>query len=83
MENKKIFIIADAAGYGEHYHVGDEAMTEVAIHRLSDIVGKENLLLACPHPRTAAKAYGVKTVWLPMHSIKTWIMLILLTPIPT
>ncbi|MBU1193715.1 MAG: polysaccharide pyruvyl transferase family protein [Proteobacteria bacterium] len=59
---KKILVLADVSGMCEGYHVGDEAMAEVAISRLSDIFGRQNIVLFCSSPETAAKTYGVKAV---------------------
>lgn len=81
MKSPRIIIPADVAGSGTHYHAGDEAMAMVAIERLGSIVGRENLILACPHPRTAGPAYGVKAIAMPMHTPKTWLLHLLLLPV--
>ena len=78
---RRILVIADAAGTGGNYHAGDEAMTLVAMERLKAIVGPENLALLCPHPGTAGPAYGVKAVFMPMRTLKTWISWLFVKPL--
>lgn len=54
-----IIVLADVSGKGDGYHIGDEAMAEVAIERLSDIAGRENIVLACTSAKNAGETYGV------------------------
>lgn len=56
----KILMLSDITGLGPGYHVGDEAMAEVAIERLGQLVGKENLILGCASPENVPKTYGIK-----------------------
>jgi len=65
--NKSVLILADVTGMGPDYHVGDEAMAEVAITRLAKIFGRENLVLACSTPANASLTYGVKAI--PLYSL--------------
>jgi polysaccharide pyruvyl transferase WcaK-like protein len=83
MQNSRILVIADAAGSGQHYHAGDEAMAQVALDRLEKIVGREQLVLACPHPKTAQKVYNIKAIYMPLRSLKTWILHFFLNPFGT
>lgn len=83
MKRSRILVIADAAGSGHHYHAGDEAMAEVALERLENIIGRENIILACPHPRTAGTAYKVKAICMPMRTPKTWLLHLIINPFVT
>ncbi|MHA7808371.1 MAG: polysaccharide pyruvyl transferase family protein [Marinobacter adhaerens] len=56
----KILMLSDITGLGPDYHVGDEAMAEVAIERLGHLVGKENLILGCASPEGVPETYGIK-----------------------
>lgn len=56
----KILMLSDITGLGPDYHVGDEAMAEVAIQRLDKLIGKENLILGCANPTQVPETYGVK-----------------------
>lgn len=56
----KILMLSDITGLGTDYHVGDEAMAEVAIERLGKLVGKENLILGCASPGKVPDTYGIK-----------------------
>ncbi|WP_434049284.1 polysaccharide pyruvyl transferase family protein [Marinobacter salarius] len=56
----KILMLSDVTGLGPDYHVGDEAMAEVAIDRLSQLVGKDNLILGCANPTKVPETYGIK-----------------------
>ncbi|WP_317848196.1 polysaccharide pyruvyl transferase family protein [Marinobacter sp. F4216] len=56
----KILMLSDITGLGPDYHVGDEAMAEVAIERLSDLIGKENLILGCANPERVPATYGIR-----------------------
>lgn len=56
----KILMLSDITGLGPDYHVGDEAMAEVAIERLGKLVGKENLVLGCASPGKVPDTYGIK-----------------------
>ena len=56
----KILMLSDITGLGPDYHVGDEAMAEVAIERLGQLVGKENLVLGCASPAQVPETYGIK-----------------------
>ncbi|MBW4933401.1 polysaccharide pyruvyl transferase family protein [Marinobacter sp. F4206] len=56
----KILMLSDITGLGPDYHVGDEAMAEVAIERLGKLVGKENLILGCAAPERVPATYGVR-----------------------
>ncbi|WP_281168928.1 polysaccharide pyruvyl transferase family protein [Saccharospirillum impatiens] len=53
-------MLSDITGLGPDYHVGDEAMAEVAIERLGKLVGKENLILGCASPDKVPETYGIK-----------------------
>lgn len=53
-------MLSDITGLGPDYHVGDEAMAEVAIERLGKLVGKENLILGCADPAQVPATYGIK-----------------------
>lgn len=55
----KILMLSDITGLGPDYHVGDEAMAEVAIERLGALVGKENLVLGCADPAKVPSTYGI------------------------
>ncbi|AZT84109.1 polysaccharide pyruvyl transferase family protein [Marinobacter sp. NP-4(2019)] len=56
----KILMLSDITGLGPEYHVGDEAMAEVAIERLGKRVGKHNLILGCADPAKVPETYGIK-----------------------
>ncbi|SFM53694.1 polysaccharide pyruvyl transferase family protein [Marinobacter zhejiangensis] len=56
----KILMLSDITGLGPDYHVGDEAMAEVAIERLGKLVGKENLILGCANPSQVPETYGIR-----------------------
>lgn len=56
----KILMLSDITGLGPDYHVGDEAMAEVAIERLGKLVGKENLILGCANPAEVPNTYGIR-----------------------
>lgn len=56
----KILMLSDITGLGPDYHVGDEAMAEVAIERLGELVGKDNLILGCADPDKVPETYGIK-----------------------
>jgi len=66
-KNAKVLMIADITGAGVDYHVGDEAMAEVAINRLSNLFGKRNLTMICASPKAIPATYGIKAVT--YHSI--------------
>ncbi|WP_260523766.1 polysaccharide pyruvyl transferase family protein [Marinobacter arenosus] len=53
-------MLSDITGLGPDYHVGDEAMAEVAIERLGKLVGKENLILGCASPERVPETYGIR-----------------------
>ncbi|MGQ9424681.1 polysaccharide pyruvyl transferase family protein [Gilvimarinus sp. F26214L] len=55
----RILMLADISGAGPEYHVGDEAMAEVAINRLKALVGAENLVMACAKPAAVPATYGI------------------------
>ncbi|QSP93680.1 polysaccharide pyruvyl transferase family protein [Marinobacter salinisoli] len=57
----KILMLSDITGLGPDYHVGDEAMAEVAIERLGVMVGKDNLILGCTSPERIPATYGVRS----------------------
>jgi polysaccharide pyruvyl transferase WcaK-like protein len=61
MKRPKILMLSDISGKGVEYHVGDEAMAEVAIERLGALVGKENLLMGCARPEAIYETYGIKS----------------------
>jgi len=61
MNNPKILLLADISGKGVEYHVGDEAMAEVAIERLAQFVGKQNLIMGCSRPERIYETYGIKS----------------------
>lgn len=54
-------MLSDITGLGPEYHVGDEAMAEVAIERLAKLVGRENLILGCANPAQIPKTYNIRT----------------------
>ena len=56
----RILMLSDITGLGPEYHVGDEAMAEVAIERLGHLVGKENLILGCANPSAVPDTYGIR-----------------------
>ncbi|MDV3503508.1 polysaccharide pyruvyl transferase family protein [Marinobacter sp. M-5] len=56
----KILMLSDITGLGPDYHVGDEAMAEVAIERLGKLVGKNNLILGCADPDRVPETYGIR-----------------------
>lgn len=62
VKNKTVLVLADVSGMGHGYHVGDEAMAEVAISRLTEIFGRENLVLFCASPTSSAETYAVKAI---------------------
>ncbi len=53
-------MVADISGEGTEYHVGDEAMAEVAIERLAAMFGKDNLVMACASPDAVPTTYGIR-----------------------
>ncbi len=61
MKKKRILVLADITGHCPDYHVGDEAMAEVAINRLSKIVGRDNILLGTSNRDAIYRTYGVKS----------------------
>lgn len=56
----KILMLSDITGLGPDYHVGDEAMAEVAIERLGRLIGKDNLILGCADPAKVPETYGIR-----------------------
>jgi polysaccharide pyruvyl transferase WcaK-like protein len=54
-------MVADISGEGTEYHVGDEAMAEVAIERLAAMFGRDNLVMACPSPDAVLSTYGIRS----------------------
>jgi polysaccharide pyruvyl transferase WcaK-like protein len=54
-------MVADISGEGTEYHVGDEAMAEVAIERLAAMFGRENLVMACANPDAVPSTYGIRS----------------------
>lgn len=52
--------MADISGMGKEYHVGDEAMAEVAINRLKSLIGEQNLIMASAFPKSTTETYKVK-----------------------
>lgn len=56
----RILMLSDITGLGPDYHVGDEAMAEVAIERLGQLVGKNNLILGCADPARVPETYGIQ-----------------------
>lgn len=61
MNNPNILLLADISGKGVEYHVGDEAMAEVAIERLAQLVGKQNLIMGCSRPEKIYETYGIRS----------------------
>ncbi|WP_417531848.1 polysaccharide pyruvyl transferase family protein [Marinobacter lipolyticus] len=59
MKMPRILMLSDITGLGPEYHVGDEAMAEVAIERLGKRVGKHNLILGCTEPAKVPETYGI------------------------
>lgn len=80
---KKIIILADISGMGLDYHVGDEAMAEVAITRLAELVGKHNLVIACASPAEASATYNIKAIPLYSRSFKQRLTAIIKQPLST
>lgn len=60
-------MLADITGEGPNYHIGDEAMAEVAIERLGELFGKENLVLGCSSPEGVRKTYNIASF--PFYSL--------------
>jgi polysaccharide pyruvyl transferase WcaK-like protein len=58
--------MADISGIGEEYHVGDEAMAEVAINRLKDLFGAQNLVMAAGSSKSITETYKIKSF--PYHN---------------
>ena len=58
-KNLKVLMFSDICGKSSGYHVGDEAMAEVAVARLKKICGTENITLACASPKAVTATYGV------------------------
>ncbi|MCW8193290.1 polysaccharide pyruvyl transferase family protein [Proteobacteria bacterium 005FR1] len=63
----RILMLADISGMGPAYHVGDEAMAEVSIKRLKQLVGSDNLVMACASPEAVPATYGIAAV--PLYSL--------------
>jgi hypothetical protein len=42
---KRLLLLADAAGSGPYYHLGDEALADVAVERLDAIIDRENIVM--------------------------------------
>lgn len=61
MNRPNILLLADISGKGVEYHVGDEAMAEVAIERLAQLVGKKNLIMGCSRPERIYETYGIRS----------------------
>ena len=61
MNKPNILLLADISGKGVEYHVGDEAMAEVAIERLAQLVGKQNLIMGCSRPEKIYETYGIRS----------------------
>lgn len=61
MGKPMILMLSDVSGLGSEYHVGDEAMAEVAIGRLKGLVGSKNLILGCASPQGIPSTYGIKS----------------------
>lgn len=61
-KNPRILMLADISGLGPGYHVGDEAMAEVAIERLKALVGKDKLVMACSSPKGVTDTYGIASI---------------------
>ena len=57
----RILMVADITGAGVEYHVGDEAMAEVAIERFKSRFGAENLVMACSSPDAIPATYGIRS----------------------
>lgn len=87
----RILMLADISGLGPAYHVGDEAMAEVAIERLKQVVGPENLVMACASPDAVPSTYGIaafphyaltdkerRRQWLtrPHAALKSWLLML-------
>lgn len=60
--------MADISGMGEEYHVGDEAMAEVAINRLKCLYGEQNLIMAAGSPKSITETYKIKCF--PYYNLK-------------
>jgi polysaccharide pyruvyl transferase WcaK-like protein len=87
----RILMLADICGLGPGYHVGDEAMAEVAIERLKGIAGEDNLVMACARPEAVPATYGIaafplyamtdrqrRRQWLmrPHSALKSWLLML-------
>lgn len=57
----RVLMLSDICGLSSGYHVGDEAMAEVAVERIKSICGAKNITLACANPKTVSHTYGVKS----------------------
>jgi len=55
----KVLVVADIPGLMPYYHVGDEAMLQVAIERLTAITHPQNLLLSNEWVEAKSMIYGV------------------------
>jgi polysaccharide pyruvyl transferase WcaK-like protein len=80
---KSALVLTDVSGMGPDYHVGDEAMAEVALSRLARILGRENLVLACAAPANASLTYGVKAIPLYTRTFKQRLIGMFKSPLST
>ncbi|MBN1600317.1 MAG: polysaccharide pyruvyl transferase family protein [Chitinispirillaceae bacterium] len=64
----KILLMADISGMGEEYHVGDEAMAEVASNRLKNLFGVQSLIMAAGDAKAITKTYRIKAF--PYYNLK-------------
>lgn len=60
-QKTRVLMIADISGHGPEYHVGDEAMAEVAIARLKSICGPDELIMACASPAQVPPTYDISS----------------------
>lgn len=61
---KKIMIVGDVTGMCDGYHVGDDAMFEVALSRILKYVDKNNIIVISPSPKTTKNSYDVCSILL-------------------
>jgi polysaccharide pyruvyl transferase WcaK-like protein len=80
---KSALVLSDVSGMGSGYHVGDEAMAEVALTRLANVLGRENLVLVCAAPANAALTYGVKAIPLYIRTHKQRLVGVVKSPLST
>lgn len=58
----RVLMLADITGEGPDYHVGDEAMAQVAIERITSITPPQNVIMACASPEGVPGTYGIRAI---------------------